>query len=114
MTDRPGRADGQRQRDPVHHRHLDVGEQEVERAFRCLHGFGRKAAILAFGHLVPGKAEGPGDERANIVVVFGEKDARHQCVVSKGSAERAIGVSVRARPLVKVRRTVLGAFGRIA
>jgi hypothetical protein len=68
-------GDLQRQRDAVHDRHDDVGEDQIEGL-----ALKRRQRVRAVGnrfHLVAAIGKGPGNEGANGLVVFGDQNIRH-------------------------------------
>ena len=67
----------QSQCDAVHHGHLDVGQQQVERALfagQDIEGFG---AVLGGDGLVAVHGDGARHQRAHRILVIGNQHARH-------------------------------------
>ena len=69
-------AGGQRQRDAVHDRHVDVGEEQVELALLQMRQ--RVGAVLAHRDFVAALLQPPGDEFPERQLVLRDKDFRHQ------------------------------------
>ena len=68
---------GKRQRDAVHDRHADVGEQKIETAVFALEQIERVAAVACGLHLVAGARERARAHGAQGFLVFGDQDASH-------------------------------------
>ena len=64
-----------RQFDPVHFRHHDIGEQKLERLLAKTVVGGQ--AVVEGGHVETGVLQRLDEKATHVVVVFGQKDARH-------------------------------------
>jgi hypothetical protein len=71
---------GECERDAVHHRHLHVGQQQVEFAVMPVQCIERGGAVGCRGQVVAVLTEGADDEVANGVVVFGYQDSRYRFI----------------------------------
>jgi len=67
----------QRQRNPVHDRHLDVGEQEIEAAFLANQNLQCFGAVLRGDRLMPVQRDRARDQLAHGILVVGDQNARH-------------------------------------
>ena len=67
----------ERQRDAVHDRHPDIGEQKLEGAALAGENIERLGAIIGRRDLVPVLLERAGDEMADRFFVFGDENACH-------------------------------------
>lgn len=63
--------------DAIHHRHLDVGQQQVKTARGGLECAQRLPAIAGVDHIVAIFCKGALQLRSCSVIVFGQEDARH-------------------------------------
>ena len=68
---------GKRQRDAVHDRHADVGEQEIEMSVLALEQIERIAAVACGLDLVAGTRQRARTHGAQGLLVFGDQDASH-------------------------------------
>ena len=68
----------QRQRDPVHHRHLDIGEQQIEGAVFADQDFQRFGAVFGGDDVVAVHGDGARHQRAHGVFIVGDQYARHR------------------------------------
>lgn len=76
-------ADLEGEGDALHHRHDDVGQQQIEAVgIRRRQGLQRQGAALDRDHLLAMDLQRALDEAAHAVVVFRQEDSRH------GSAAR--------------------------
>jgi len=71
----------QRQRDAVHHRHLDVGEQQIEGAFVAVEDFQRFGAIFSGDGVMAIHRDGARHQRPHRVFIVGNQYARHSSTV---------------------------------
>ena len=69
---------GERQRDAVHDRHLDVGEQQVESAILAGQDLQRLGAVLGSDGLVAVHGDGARHQLAHRILVVGDQDFRHE------------------------------------
>src|SRR5207245_3133417 len=67
-----------RERNAVHDRHLDVGEQEIERAGFADQNLERLRAVLRGYGGVAVHLQRAGNQAAHRLLVVGDQDARHQ------------------------------------
>ena len=68
---------GERQRDAVHHRHLDVGEQQVEAPLSRDEDFERLGAVLRGRGLMTVHGDRPRHQLAHRLLVVGDQDTGH-------------------------------------
>src|SRR5690349_11706617 len=68
----------QRQRNAVHDRHLDVGQQQVEFAALAAEDLQRLGAVLRGDGLVAVHGDGARHQRAHGIFVVGNQDSRHR------------------------------------
>jgi hypothetical protein len=78
----------ERERDAVHHRHANVGQQKVEPAAVADHQIERLGAVGRHEHLMAVLGERPGNEAAQRLFVFGNEDARHLFAVNSRRPRR--------------------------
>jgi len=69
---------GERERNAVHQRHPDIGEQQIETALLARDYLERVGPIDRGYHLVPGIGQSTRREGAQRFFVLGKQDARHQ------------------------------------
>ena len=67
----------ERERDAVHDRHADVGEQELERAFFAHEHIECLGAVVCRHDLVPVLSQRPRDQAADRFLVLGDQNACH-------------------------------------
>ena len=91
---------GQSQRNSIHHRHLDVGKQQVERALFTVQDFECLRAILRNDGVMTVHSDGAGHQRTHGFFVIGYQHPR-QDIQSSDSEVRMIS----RRPLMRTRGT---------
>ena len=69
---------GERQRDAVHQRHLDVGQQQIEAAVLAREDVERVRAVDGGHHLMAEIGQRARGQRAQRLLVFGDQNARHR------------------------------------
>src|SRR5215471_3193677 len=67
----------QRQRDAIHDRHLDVGQEQVEFASLAIEDLQRLGAVLRGDGLVAVHGDRARHQRAHGIFIVGDQDSRH-------------------------------------
>ena len=103
----------QRQRDAVHDRHLDVGQQQVERAALAGQDVERFGAVLGGDGFVAVHGDGARHQRAHRILVVGDQYPRHCFRLIRERGRRiASGVAAGEIPLVEEAYINITPFGR--